>query len=102
MYAIVKTGGKQYRVSEGDVIDIEKVDAQPGDTIELPVLMVGSGRSAKLGDAALGGLTAKAKVIDHHKDAKKLVFKFHKRKRYRRLRGHRQPLTKVEIVSLEA
>ncbi len=102
MYAIVKTGGKQYRVSEGDVIDVEKLAAEPGDEVEFPVLLISDGSTTVASPDALEGKTATAKVLDHHKDKKKIVFKFHKRKRYHRLKGHRQNLCAVEIVKLPA
>lgn len=102
MYAIVKTGGKQYRVSEGDVIDVEKLVAEPGDEVELPVLLLSDGATIQASPETLAGKTATAKVLDHHKDKKKIIFKFHKRKRYRRMRGHRQLLSAVEIVKLPA
>lgn len=100
MYAIVKTGGKQYRVSKGTVLDVEKLPAEVGSNVELPVLMVSDGSTTEVAPAALEGKTVTAKVLDHHKDKKKIVFKFHKRKRYHRLNGHRQQLTAIEVVSL--
>ena len=102
MYAIIKTGGKQYRVSEGDVIDVEKLAAEAGDEVELPVLLLSDGKTTEVSPEKLEGKTVTAKVLDHHKDRKKIVFKFHKRKRYRRLKGHRQQLCAVEIVKLPA
>ena len=102
MYAIVKTGGKQYRVSEGDVIDVEKLAAEAGDEVELPVLLLSDGRTTEVSPEKLEGKTVTAKVLDHHKDKKKIVYKFHKRKRYHRLKGHRQQLCAVEIVRLPA
>lgn len=100
MYAIVKTGGKQYRVSEGTVLSVEKLAAEVGDEVELPVLLVSDGSTTEATPSALEGKTVTAKVLDHHKDVKKLVYKFHKRKRYHRLRGHRQQLTSLEVVSI--
>ena len=102
MYAIVKTGGKQYRVSEGDVIDVEKLAAEPGEEVELPVLLISDGQTTEVAPDRLEGKTVTAKVLDHHKDKKKIVYKFHKRKRYHRLKGHRQQLCAVEIVRLPA
>ncbi len=87
MYAIVSTGGKQYKVAQGDVIDVEKLDAQPGDKVELDVLMLNDGATSTVEPAALEG----KKVV---------VFKFKKRKRYHRTKGHRQNLTKLKIVAL--
>ena len=82
MYAIVKTGGKQYKVVPGDRINIEKLDAEVGAEVELPVICV------------------VATVIEQFKGEKVLVFKFKKRKNYKKLRGHRQQLTRVEIKSV--
>lgn len=100
MYAIVTTGGKQYKVAKGDVIDVEKLDAQPGDKVELDVLMVSDGKKVTVDTAELSQKTVTAKVLEQFKGEKQLVFKFHKRKRYQRTRGHRQNLTKLEITKL--
>ena len=102
MYAIVKTGGKQYKVAKGDVIDVEKLDAQPGDKVELPVLLLNDGSKTCVDAAALAEKTVTAEVVDQHKASKVLVFKFHKRKRYHRTRGHRQNLTRLQIVEIPA
>ena len=98
MYAIVSTGGKQYKVAEGDVIDVEKLDAQPGDK----VLMLADGDTVVVDADALAGKTVEAEVIDQHKGEKVLVFKLHKRKRYHRTKGHRQNLTKLEVTAIPA
>jgi large subunit ribosomal protein L21 len=100
MYVIVSTGGKQYKVAKGDVIDVEKLDAQPGEEVSLDVLMINDGEKVIVDAATLAGQKASAKVLDQFKGEKQLVFKFHKRKRYHRLKGHRQNLTKLEIVSV--
>ena len=102
MYAIVKTGGKQYKVAKGDVLDVEKLDAQPGDKVELPVLLVNDGSKTCVDAAELADKKVTAEVIDQHKADKVLVFKLHKRKRYHRTRGHRQNLTKIQIVEIPA
>lgn len=100
MYAIVKTGGKQYRVAVGDVIEIEKLDAEPGDKVELPVICtVAEGKVAATAEDAAGAKVI-AKVLDQFKGEKQLVFKFKKRKNYKKLNGHRQRLTRVEIESI--
>ena len=100
MYAIVSTGGKQYKVAQGDVIDVEKLDAQPGDKVELDVLMLNDGATSTVDSSALEGKKVTAEVLDQFKDKKVIIFKFKKRKRYRRTRGHRQNLTKLKIVEL--
>ena len=86
MYAIVKTGGKQYKVAPGDRINIEKLDAEVGADVELP--------------AKAAATKVVATVIEQFKGEKVLVFKFKKRKNYKKLRGHRQQLTRVEIKSV--
>ena len=100
MYAIVSTGGKQYKVAQGDVIDVEKLVAQPGDKVELDVLMLNDGATSTVDPTALEGKKVTAEVLDQFKDKKVVVFKFKKRKRYRRTKGHRQNLTKLKIVEL--
>ena len=100
MYAIVSTGGKQYKVAQGDVIDVEKLVAQPGDKVELDVLMLNDGATSTVDPTALEGKKVTAEVLDQFKGKKVIVFKFKKRKRYRRTKGHRQNLTKLKIVEL--
>ena len=100
MYAIVSTGGKQYKVAKGDVIDVEKLVAQPGDKVELDVLMLNDGATSTVDPTALEGKKVTAEVLDQFKGKKVIVFKFKKRKRYRRTKGHRQNLTKLKIVEL--
>ena len=109
MYAIVATGGKQYKVAEGDVIDVEKLDAQPGDKVELPVLLVNDGTKTIVGSAPLEGKKVTAEVVEQFKEVveqfkgeKVLVFKLKKRKRYHRANGHRQNLTKLKVVEIPA
>ena len=100
MYAIVSTGGKQYKVAQGDVIDVEKLNVQPGDKVELDVLMLNDGATSTIEPAALEGKKVVAEVIDQHKAKKVIVYKFKKRKRYQRTRGHRQNLTRLKVVAL--
>ncbi|WP_455136203.1 50S ribosomal protein L21 [Thermophilibacter sp.] len=102
MYAIVATGGKQYKVAKGDVLDVEKLDAQPGDKVELPVLLLNDGTKTIVGSEPLQGKSVTAEVVDQHKGEKVLVFKLKKRKRYHRARGHRQNLTRIKVVELPA
>lgn len=102
MYAIVSTGGKQYKVAEGDVLDVEKLDAQPGDKVSLDVLMLADDDQTVVAPAELADKKVTAEVVDQHKGDKVLVFKLHKRKRYHRTRGHRQQLTRIKIESLPA
>ena len=100
MYAIVSTGGKQYKVAKGDVIDVEKLDAQPGDKVSLDVLMLNDGKNTVVDAAALAEKKVPAEVVAQHKGEKQVIFKFKKRKRYHRTRGHRQNLTKLQVVEL--
>ena len=100
MYAIVSTGGKQYKVAEGDVIAVEKLDAEPGTTVELDVLALNDGKKLITDAAILESQKVSAEVLEQFKGEKQLVFKFKKRKRYARTRGHRQQLTRLEVVSL--
>ncbi len=102
MYAIVSTGGKQYKVAKGDVIDVEKLDAQPGDKVELDVLMLNDGASTVVDAATLADKKVIAEVVKQFKGDKQLVFKFKKRKRYHRTKGHRQNLTQLEVVEIPA
>jgi len=102
MYAIVSTGGKQYKVAEGDVIDVEKLDAQPGDKVDLDVLLLADGAGMVVAADELASAKVSAEVVEQFKGKKVLVFKLKKRKRYHRTQGHRQNLTKLKIVSLPA
>ncbi len=97
MYAIVKTGGKQYKVAPGDKICIEKMDAEPGTTVELPAICVVDGDKVEADPAKAAATKVVATVLEHYKGKKQLVFKFKKRKNYKKLRGHRQQLMRVHI-----
>jgi large subunit ribosomal protein L21 len=100
MYAIVATGGKQYKVAKGDIVSVEKLDAQPGDTVELDVLMLNDGKTTIVDPDALKTKKVAAEVLEQYKGEKVLVFKLKKRKRYHRTNGHRQNLTKLLINEL--
>ncbi len=102
MYAVIKTGGKQYKVSAGDLLKVEKLEGAVGDTIELSeVLMVG-GAEVKIGTPLLPGAKVKARIVEQAKDKKILVFKSKRRKFQRKLYGHRQPITRLQITAIEA
>ena len=102
-FAIIKTGGKQYRVSKGDKIDVEKLDVAEGSTVSLDnVLFYGDGSDLRIGDPKLEGASVSAKVLKQHKADKVTTFKFRKRKGFHKTRGHRQPLTRVQIVAINA
>lgn len=101
MYAIVKTGGKQYKVAEGDIIDIEKLDAEEGQTVKFSdVLFLNDGTQAVTDPEALSKVDVEGEVLRQYRDDKVIVFKFRRRKRYHRTRGHRQYLTKVRITKV--
>lgn len=97
MYAIVKTGGKQYKVAPGDKVCIEKMDVEPGKTVELPAICVVDGDKVEADPAKAAATKVVATVLEHYKGDKQLVFKFKKRKNYKKLRGHRQQLMRVRI-----
>lgn len=100
MYAIIQTGGKQYKVEAGDEILVEKLDAEVNAEVEFDVLLVADDASVKIGTPVLDGVKAKAKVVEHGKGKKVIVFKYKPKKNIRTKRGHRQPYTKVEILSI--
>ena len=100
MYAIIATGGKQYRVSEGDVIYIEKIDAQVDSTVSFDVLLVGNDGDVKIGTPVVEGVKVEGKVVGQVRGEKINVFKYKSKKNYRRKQGHRQPYTKVEITKI--
>ena len=100
MYAIIATGGKQYRVSEGDVIYIEKIDAQVDSTVSFDVLLVGNEGDVKIGTPIVEGAKVEGKVVGQVRGEKIVVFKYKSKKNYRRKQGHRQPYTKVEITKI--
>ena len=103
MYAIIKTGGKQYKVSEGDSIYIEKLDAAEGDSVTFEeVLSVVDGDTVKIGAPLVEGAKVTAKVEKNGKDKKIRVFKYKAKSNYRRRMGHRQPFTKVVIEKISA
>ncbi len=101
MHAVIRTGGKQYRVQEGDVLRVERLDADEGAEIELPALAVGEGASLRTG-AEAEGARVRARVRRHGRGRKVVVFKRKRRKDYRRTHGHRQPFTEIVIEAIEA
>lgn len=100
MYAIVKTGGKQYTVKPGDVLDVEKLEGEAGDKVSLEVLFLNDGTNIVTDAGALAKTKVTAEILDQHKGDKQIVFKFKKRKGYKRTRGHRQQLTRLCIVDV--
>lgn len=103
MYAIIQTGGKQYKVAEGDVISVEKLEAAEGEAVEFDqVLTVVKDGEVVVGKPVVEGAKVTAKVEAHGKGKKILVFKYKAKSNYRRRQGHRQPFTKVVIEKIEA
>lgn len=103
MYAVIKTGGKQYRVSEGDILRVEKLDAEQGAAIEFDqVLLVSDGDDVKIGAPVLDGSKVIAEVVETGKGDKVRIVKFKRRQNYRRMKGHRQPYTEVKITGISA
>lgn len=100
MYAIIATGGKQYRVSEGDVIYIEKIDARVDSTVSFDVLLMGNDGDVKIGTPVVEGVKVEGKVVGQIRGEKIVVYKYKSKKNYRRKQGHRQPYTKVEITKI--
>lgn len=103
MYAIIETGGKQYKVSEGDSIFIEKLEVEEGAAVTFDkVLVVADGENVKIGAPLVSGATVTANVVKNGKAKKIYVFKMKRKKNYRRKKGHRQPFTKVVIEKINA
>ena len=101
MYAIIKTGGKQYKVSEGDLVRVEKLAYEVGDTVDFDqVLLVSNNGELKVGSQVVEGAKVSATVEDQNKDKKIVVYKYKPKKQYRKKQGHRQPYTLVKINSI--
>jgi large subunit ribosomal protein L21 len=101
MFAVIKTGGKQYRVAANDVLTIEKLEAEAGAVVEFnEVLVVGVGADAKIGAPFVSGATVKAEVVEHNRGKKVLSFKKRRRQNSKRIRGHRQHHTVVRITDI--
>lgn len=101
MYAVIKTGGKQYRVAKDDIITIEKLEGESGASVEFgEVLMVGEGASVKVGAPTVSGAKVTGELVEQTRGPKVIAFKKRRRKNSRRKRGHRQDLTKVRITSI--
>ena len=102
MYAIVATGGKQYKVRTGEVLRIEKIPGEVGSPVSFDqVLMVADGQDVNIGQPALKGAEVTARIIEQSKASKLIVFKYKRRKRYRRKQGHRQAYTAVKIDAIK-
>jgi len=103
MYAVIETGGKQYRCQEGDILFLEKMEAEDGSTVTFDkVLAIGSDKGATIGEPTVEGATVTAKVLTSGKGKKITVFTFRPKKNSKRKMGHRQPYTKVQIEAIKA
>ena len=103
MYAVIHTGGKQYRVQEGEVLKVEKLDINEGETLEFDkVLMVGEGADVKVGAPYIEGGKVSAEVVANGRGAKVTIIKFRRRKHSRKQQGHRQSYTQVKITGISA
>ncbi|NTV89681.1 MAG: 50S ribosomal protein L21 [Clostridiales bacterium] len=101
MYAVIETGGKQYKVQEGDIVFIEKLDAEAGASVSFDrVMAVSSEGSINFGKPVVAGATVSGKVLGHGKEKKVIIFKYKAKKGYRNKTGHRQPYTKVQIEKI--
>ena len=103
MYAVIKTGGKQYRVAPEDVITVERLEGEAGAAITLSdVLMVGGDQGVKIGAPILAGASVQATIVEQTRGEKVVIFKKRRRKHYRRKNGHRQDLTVLKITGISA
>lgn len=100
-FAVIKTGGKQYRVAEGDVLKVEKLESKDGNVVFGQVLLVVNGE-VRVGKPVLSGAKVSAKVLEEGKSEKKIVFKFKSKTRQHKKKGHRQPYTKIQITKITA
>lgn len=99
MFAVIRTGGKQYKVAQGDVIAVEKLEGNPGDKVELGEVLMAGG---KIGAPMLAGAKVLAEIVTQFRDDKVLIFKKRRRHNYRRKKGHRQYLTSIKITDIKA
>jgi large subunit ribosomal protein L21 len=103
MYAVVKTGGKQYRVSQGDLLKVEKLDGEVGDKVDLvEVLLIGGDAEARIGTPTVHDAKVTAEIVEHKPGKKIIVFKKKRRKSYSRKQGHRQKQTTLKILEIQA
>lgn len=101
MFAVIRTGGKQYKVSKNDTLRVERLDGENGDSLNLDIIMMGDDKGAKIG-SALKGASVTAQIVDHVKGDKVIIFKKKRRHNYRRKNGHRQLHTVLKITDITA
>lgn len=102
-FAVIKTGGKQYKVAEGDILNIEKIDMPIGSEFDFDSVLLyvnAQPENTKIGTPIIDGAKVHARIVDQFKDDKKIVFKFKNKTRYKKKKGHRQPLSKIEILKI--
>lgn len=102
MYAIVETGGKQFKVAQGDTIVVEKLNAEVGDQVTLDKVYLIGGDEVKVGAPTIAGASVVAKVVEHGRAKKIIVFKYKSKKNYHKKQGHRQAFTKLVVESIQA
>lgn len=100
MYAIIQTGGKQFKVEKGDTIFVEKLDQESGASVKFDVMLLGKDDGAVVGTPIVDGASVEGKVVSHVKGEKIVVYKYKAKKNQRKKQGHRQPYTKVEITGI--
>ena len=101
MYAIVKTGGKQYKVAEGDLVKVEKLEGEPGDAVALTPVLLADGATIKTKADELSGVSVNAEIVDQTKGPKVRILKYKNKTGYKRRQGHRQPQTVVKITGIK-
>ena len=103
MYAVIQTGGKQYRVAEGETLRVEKLPASPGEKLSFaPLLFADDGGNVQVGKPKVSGIKVEAEVMEQGRGKKIIIFKYKRRKSYRRKAGHRQPFTALKITAIKA
>jgi large subunit ribosomal protein L21 len=102
MYAVIKTGGKQYRVTEGQKLRVERLPGNPGDAVSFDQVLLLGGDSPKIGQPLVSGASVTAEIVGQDRARKIIVFKLRRRKNYRRKQGHRQPYTELKITGIKA
>ena len=101
-FAVIKTGGKQYLVAEGQKLNVEKLPGEAGDAVKFDEVLLHKNGKVTVGQPTVSGITVEGKILKQFKDKKKVVFKYKSKTRQAKLKGHRQPLTQVEITKISA
>lgn len=102
MYAVIRTGGKQYRVSEGERLRVEKLDGQVGESLQFDQVLMLGGETVQIGKPLVAGAKVTAQIVAQDRAKKIIVFKYRRRKNYRRKAGHRQPFTELKVTAIKA